>query len=262
MAIKRMFSAKVLETDNFIDLPTASQALYVHLCMIADDDGFIGNLKRVVNSLSISSEDDLKLLFLKGYLIMFPSRVVVIAHWRIHNTIRKDRYVPTIYQDELKLLKVNKVNKYFLDLNNQNGIPNVIPNGNQMGVTDIGIDIGIGIDIDKVCVEEKTHTYFDNEILNDTFSDFLSMRKTIGRPMMDTSIKLMIKKLSDLSQSDESKMIKILQQAILRGTPDIYPLDSDIKKQQAQNKFQNFTSRDNDYGDEIYENASDFEGQQ
>ena len=91
MANKRMFNVSVLDSDAFLDMPLSAQALYFHLNLRADDDGFIGNPKRIQRLVG-ASEDDLKLLIAKGFLIVFENGVVVVKHWRMHNTIRKDRY--------------------------------------------------------------------------------------------------------------------------------------------------------------------------
>lgn len=45
-------------------------------------------------------EDDLKLLMVKKFILVFESGVIVIKHWKIHNYIRSDRYKPTLYQEE------------------------------------------------------------------------------------------------------------------------------------------------------------------
>ena len=51
-----------------------------------------------------NSEDDLKLLVAKRFLLVFESGVVVIKHWLIHNTIRMDRFNPTTYKKRKKIL--------------------------------------------------------------------------------------------------------------------------------------------------------------
>ena len=125
MAQRRMFSKKITETDLFLDMPMSSQCLYFHLNMSADDDGFIGNAKTIRRMIG-ASEDDLKLLFAKEFLIPFESGVVVVKDWKIHNYIRSDRYNATVYQDEKKHLKELDNGRYEL------GIPNVIPVVDQM----------------------------------------------------------------------------------------------------------------------------------
>lgn len=111
MAEKRMFTQKIIDSDPFLDMPLSTQALYFHLNMRADDDGFVNNPKRIQRTIG-ASEDDLKLLIAKRFLIGFECGVIVIKHWRMHNTLRKDRYNPTQYQDELAMLEVKDNNAY------------------------------------------------------------------------------------------------------------------------------------------------------
>lgn len=111
MAERRMFTQKIIDSDAFLDMPLSAQALYFHLNMRADDDGFVNNPKRIQRTIS-ASEDDLKLLLLKRFVIGFESGVLVIKHWRMHNTLRKDRYNPTQYQEELAMLEVKDNNAY------------------------------------------------------------------------------------------------------------------------------------------------------
>ena len=111
MAEKRMFTQKIVDSDAFLDMPLSTQALYFHLNMRADDDGFVNNPKRIQRTIG-ASEDDLKLLFAKRFVIGFESGVIVIKHWRMHNTLRKDRYNPTQYQDELSTLEIKDNNAY------------------------------------------------------------------------------------------------------------------------------------------------------
>lgn len=114
MAVKRMFSKKIIDSDMFLDMPLTTQALYFHLNMRADDDGFIGNPK-TIQRLVRASEDDLKLLILKGFLIPLDHGVMVVKHWMMHNTLRKDRYSPTPFQDEGRCLYVKGNGAYTLD---------------------------------------------------------------------------------------------------------------------------------------------------
>ena len=103
MAERRMFSKTIIDSDLFMDLPLTAQALYFHLSMRADDDGFIGNSKKLCRMLGVG-EEDLALLIEKELLIKFDSGVVAVKHWKEHNKIRKDRYKATIYLEEKKAL--------------------------------------------------------------------------------------------------------------------------------------------------------------
>lgn len=106
MARRRMFSLDVVDTDKFLDMPSSTQALYFHLGMHADDDGFVSSPKRIAKTVNCS-EDDLKLLIAKRYLIPFESGVVVISDWKINNWIRADRKQITRYKYEKSLLDTN-----------------------------------------------------------------------------------------------------------------------------------------------------------
>lgn len=99
MAQRRMFSMQIVDTDAFMDMPLSAQALYFHLGMRADDDGFVNNARRIQRLIG-AADDDLKLLALKRFILVFDSGIVVIKHWRMLNTIKGDRYKPTLYQDE------------------------------------------------------------------------------------------------------------------------------------------------------------------
>ena len=111
MADRRMFSKKIIDSDAFLDMPLTTQALYFHLSMRADDDGFVANAKRIKTMIG-ASDDDLKLLIAKRFVLTFESGVVVIKHWRIHNYIQNDRYTPTTYVEEKATLSLDAKNAY------------------------------------------------------------------------------------------------------------------------------------------------------
>lgn len=99
-----MFSKNIIDSDMFLDMPLSTQALYFHLSMRADDDGFVNNPKKIMRMIG-AADDSLKLLITKQFIIPFESGIVVIRHWKIHNYIQKDRYKPTTYQAEKGLLE-------------------------------------------------------------------------------------------------------------------------------------------------------------
>ncbi|WP_281829823.1 MULTISPECIES: conserved phage C-terminal domain-containing protein [Lactobacillus] len=113
MAQRRMISKEVLETDRFCEMPGNAQELYSHLILNADDDGMIGNLKMLVRMYA-ANEDDVKVLLAKGYLIQFEDGVTAITHWQMMESIRRDRYHPTIYQDDFQKLRINEDKIYEL----------------------------------------------------------------------------------------------------------------------------------------------------
>lgn len=114
MAERRMFAKTIIDSDAFLDMPSSSQCLYFHLSMRADDDGFVNNPKKIQRMVG-ASEDDLKLLLAKSFLISFETGVVVIKHWKLHNYIQNDRYKPTVYQEEKSLLTIKNNGVYTMD---------------------------------------------------------------------------------------------------------------------------------------------------
>jgi hypothetical protein len=111
MAQKRMFSLIVTDTDRFLELPGKTQALYFHLGMAGDDDGFVASPKKLARA-ARCTEKDLKLLEDAGYILRFPSGVVCMTHWYVNNTLKNDRYTPTVYQAELSMLEKDETGMY------------------------------------------------------------------------------------------------------------------------------------------------------
>ena len=113
MANKRMIRRDVIDTDAFLDMPLSTQALYFHLNLRADDDGFVGNPSRITKFIG-ASEDDLKLLIAKNFVILFEKGVIVIKHWRMHNTLSASRYHETNFTDEKAMLRLKENKSYTL----------------------------------------------------------------------------------------------------------------------------------------------------
>lgn len=113
MAGKRMIRLDVIDTDAFLEMPLSTQALYFHLNFRADDDGFIGNPKRILRTIG-AQEDDLKLLIAKSFVIQFEDGVIVIKHWRMHNTLSAKRYHETKYLEHKDNLLLKKNGAYSL----------------------------------------------------------------------------------------------------------------------------------------------------
>lgn len=108
-----MLTKKVTDDDNFMSLSASAQALYLHLNMSADDDGF-NNQVTISMFKAHASIDDLKSLLEKRYVYQFENGVIVIKHWRMANALRKDRYTPTAFQEELKQLNLKDNGSYSL----------------------------------------------------------------------------------------------------------------------------------------------------
>lgn len=113
MAQKRMFSLTVTDTDKFLDMSASAQALYFHLGMHGDDDGFVASPKKIARSVGCN-DDDLRLLASKGYIIPFESGVIVIVDWNINNTLKNDRYHETIFAAERALVSEDSAGRWVL----------------------------------------------------------------------------------------------------------------------------------------------------
>ena len=124
-----MFTQKIVESDDFLDMPLSAQALYFHLNMKADDDGFVNNPKSVTRMLGASA-DDLKLLIAKRFLLGF-AKCVVVKHWRMHNTLKKDRYKPTQYQEQFSQLTIKTNKAYTEKPTDLPMVPNCFQNGTE-----------------------------------------------------------------------------------------------------------------------------------
>ncbi len=107
MASRRMCNIKIIDSDDFIDMSISSQALYFHLIMRADDDGFVSSPKKIVRMINCN-DDNINDLLVKGFIIKFESGVYVVTHWNLHNCIQKDRYTETMHLQEKQMLSENK----------------------------------------------------------------------------------------------------------------------------------------------------------
>ena len=145
MAEKRMFAKTIIDSDAFIDMPISSRLLYYDLGMRADDDGFVNSPKKIMRMIG-ATDDDIKLLIAKKFIIPFESGIVVIKHWRINNYLRGDRYKGTTYTKEKSLLQIDDKGAYTL-----NGIPKI----------ESGIPTGIPLgDTDKVSIDKNIYSHF------------------------------------------------------------------------------------------------------
>lgn len=166
-----MFSPDIVSSEEFLSMPVSSRELYFQLGMNADDDGFIQ--PKLIMRLAGATDDDLKVLLAKRFLLTFESGVVVIKHWLIHNMIRADRYKLTRFQDEKKLLFI-KENKAYTE-HNQLGCQN----DNQMAP-----QVRLG----------KVRLGKDRELSNDsvpskTLKEFRNLRRVqAGNPPMEKKV--------------------------------------------------------------------------
>ena len=146
-----MFNRKITDSDCFTEMPTSTQNLYFHLNMNADDDGFIGNAKKIMRNIG-ASEDDLRILLAKKYLISFDNYVFVVKHWWVHNTLMKDRYTETIYIEEKNMLEKEKNGAYVERIDSS--VNGLLTDCYRLDNADIDIDIDISnIDNNKYIVD-------------------------------------------------------------------------------------------------------------
>lgn len=146
MAERRMFAKTIVLSDAFLDMPLSARCLYFTLGMFADDDGFVNSPKGIMRQAGCS-EDDMKVLLAKKFLLAFDSGVIVIKHWRINNYLRNDRYMPTKYIDEKAMLSEDENNAY--TLSKPVGIPS-------NGIPSIGKD---SIGKDRLLDADKPHNH-------------------------------------------------------------------------------------------------------
>lgn len=147
MADRRMLTRKVTDDDNFMQLSSSAQALYLHLSMSADDDGFCNQVTLCMFK-AHASVQDLEALLEKRYIYQFENGVIVIKHWRMANALRKDRYTPTTFQEELAQLQLK-----------DNGAYTWLPNGCQTVATCLPQDRVGKNRIDKVNNTQRGRTF-------------------------------------------------------------------------------------------------------
>lgn len=206
MAERRMFAKTIIDSDAFLDMPLSSQALYFHLSMRADDDGFVNSPKKIARLLGCG-DDDARLLLAKKFIISFESGVIVIKHWKIHNYIQKDRYKGTNYHEEMGLLYVDKNNGYTLDTEN-------IHNGDSGKV--------------RVSLEKEKEKEKKEEIPHTPFS-FQEEIKSEDKPVINQNLKSMIEN----NAKSENKVITIINYY----RDNISSRNEDIQEQASYNQI-------------------------
>ncbi|MFW7409158.1 hypothetical protein ACODG4_04265 [Vagococcus fluvialis] len=100
---RRLISTTIVSSAKFLKMPPSTQNLYFHLMMNADDDGITEGFS--VMRLVGANEDDLKVLVSKDFVVILNEDLVTyVTDWLVHNKIRADRKVDSVYQQ--LLLKV------------------------------------------------------------------------------------------------------------------------------------------------------------
>ncbi len=233
MAERRMFAKTIIDSDAFLDMPQTTQLLYFHLSMRADDDGFINNPKSIMRNVRCT-EDDIKVLISKKFIIPFENGIVVIKHWKIHNYIAKDRYKETKYKEERATLMLDENNAY---TQNVSGLyTECIQVVDELDTQDrIGKDREVEDSIGKVSKGKKTPTvyYPTDDLLNQAFTDYVDMRKKIKSPMTERAIQLAMGNLEKLSGGDNDKAVQILEQSVMNSWKGLFALKEDKRSNNA-----------------------------
>ena len=222
MAERRMFAKTITEDDHFMSLSSSAQALYLHLSMSADDDGFCNQVS-IAMFRSHASVQDLEALLEKRYVYQFENGVIVIKHWRMANALRKDRYTPTNFKQELAQLQLDENGAYTWQ--KDDGCQVV---ANRLPQDSIGKSSTVENNLEKGSKEKERKAptvYFPDEPqLEEAFQAFIQMRKKIKAPMTDRAIELAVKKLEELSNGDKVLMVKIIDQSTMNSWKSFYPL--------------------------------------
>ena len=218
MAKKRMFRLDVLETDAFMEMPLTTQALYFHLNLRADDDGFVGNPNQIVKFIG-ASNDDFKLLIAKRFVLTFDDGVIVIKHWRMHNTLSKDRYHETKYIEDKAVLRLKDNKSYTFDANGKAIDDSKLIEMAQRQTKDeqkTTSDIDIDIDIDKdsnnktapkaVKVKHK-HGEYQHVLLTD--DEFNKLAADFGENLRDKAVAFLDEYIEEKGYKSKSHNLAI-----------------------------------------------------
>ena len=119
MKDRRMIAESDIGSTKFIKNSLGAQALYMHLIVKADDDGFVSNALPVARMIG-ASQNEVDELVNNGYLLDMGDDVHVVKHWLINNTLRKETYKPTEYQSKRAKLYIKR--NFAYTLNPEKGI--------------------------------------------------------------------------------------------------------------------------------------------
>lgn len=240
MAGKRMFSTKITDSDAFIEIPSSAQALYFHLNQGADDDGFNNQIQNAMFK-AHASTDDLKILMAKNFIIRFESGVIVIKHWRMHNTLRKDRYTPTNFQEELHQLGIKDNGSYTFSEQGTNLVAKWLPNGCR-SIDKNSIDKN---SIDKVNIysenekpkkikEEKIHFA---EFVSMTNANYEKLVNTYGKDFADQCITTLDNYKGSKGKTYKDDYRAILSWVVKRVQEDGFKPNPNEKNQEEQKEI-------------------------
>lgn len=226
MADRRMFSKTIIDSDVFLDMPLSTQALYFHLSMQADDEGFVNNPKKIQRMIG-ASDDDFKILITKRYILTFESGIIVIKHWKIHNYIQTDRFKPTTYIEEKATLTLDEKKSYTECIQ-------------PVSKLDTQISIELGKNISKKVSKEKeiNNIVINNTRVRESYDDifeklevsievknalisFIKHCQVNGQIIINDKLQDIIFRLDKTYGNDEQSKIASLKRAINSGYFDI-----------------------------------------
>lgn len=215
MAERRMISKKIADSDLFIDMSLSSQALYFHLLLRADDEGFVGNPKMVMRIIRCN-EDDFKVLLAKQFVMTFPSGICVIKHWYTHNYIQKDRFTDSQYIEEKELLRIRK-DRVYVSVN-EKCIQSVYKLGTKVsGGKDSSVQKSKKID--KVDLP----SWLDL----DAWNMWLDHRKEMGKPLSSNGMKIQLEQLSNFTKFHVEMIHRSIESGYSRLFENDYEEDDD-----------------------------------
>lgn len=169
MAERRMFAKSIVLSDAFLDMPLSARCLYFTFGMLADDDGFVGNPKSVMRQCG-ASEDDIRVLISKKFILVFETGVIVIKHWRMNNYLRNDRHNSTTYLEEFGTLGIDNKGAYTQNPVKMERLPSGIPCANQV-VDKRYTQVSIG----KDSIEKSINTLVEkNSTLHEEIISYLN----------------------------------------------------------------------------------------
>lgn len=226
MSSKRMFTAKITDSDPFTDMPLSAQGLYFQFCMNADDDGFVNRAKKVMGNVGASKKDYQYLV--DNRFILVIDGVVIIKHWRMHNTISRNRYHETQYTDIKAKLLLKDNGAYSLTEGNPIDDSKLIERESACSGRADGVQTARTEEKPKKAATKKTAepvVYYPNDIVLDrAFKAYVQMRVKIKKPMTDRAIELAMKELEKLSGGDADTAVAILEQSILNSWQGLFAL--------------------------------------
>lgn len=224
-----MFTKEITSSDLFLDMPVSARELYFQLWMNADDDGFV-NPRRIMRMIW-ASDDDLKILSMKSFVLSFNDGVIVITHRkRNNNEIRSDRYKPTLYQQHLKSLTSHN-NIYALELD---CIPSDIPV--------VCLDKSR---VEESRVEENKYSSKEEEAVasfwNKELNEFISNIKNVYD---DIGIELKIERKHASHFFPKGKIAKNRQEWLAsHWYEDVYVFTKDILNRAKSIKYWNYVAK-------------------